>query len=89
MPNGDSSSLDRFFSGLSEYVFHSQLGVVDTQLVGYVSELLIRFIRVDTQTKVRQVDGKPAMEVVTMVDWALWIIMILEFHHRLVEVPVR
>ncbi len=67
MTNGDSNSLDRFFSGLSENVFHSQLGVVDTQLVDYVSELLIRFIRVDSQSKVRQVDGKPAMEVVTMV----------------------
>lgn len=67
MTNGDSSSLDRFFSGMSEYVFHSQLGVVDTQLVGYVSQLLIRFIRIDTHAKVRQVDGKPAMEVVTMV----------------------
>jgi hypothetical protein len=67
MTNGDSNSLNRFFTGLSEYVFHTQLGVVDTQVVDYVSQLLVRFIRVDTHAKVRQVDGKPAMEVVTMV----------------------
>ncbi len=40
---GASDTLERFFSGLSEYVFHSQLGVVDTQLVDYVSDLLVRF----------------------------------------------
>lgn len=67
MTHGDSNSLNRFFVGLSEYVFHTQLGVVDTQVVDYVSQLLIRFIRVDTHSKVRQIDGKPAMEVVTMV----------------------
>jgi hypothetical protein len=67
MKNGDDSSLDRFFTGLSEYVFHSQLGVVDTQVVDYVSGLLIRFTRLDSVSKVRQRDGKPAAEVVFMV----------------------
>jgi hypothetical protein len=67
MKNGDDSSLDRFFTGLSEYVFHSQLGVVDTQVVDYVSGLLIRFTRLDSVSKVRQRDGKPAAEVVSMV----------------------
>lgn len=62
-----SGSLDRFFVGLSEYVFHTQLGVVDTQLVDYVSSLLIRFTRLDTHSKVRQIDGKPATQVVAMV----------------------
>lgn len=60
-------TLDRFFVGLSEYVFHSQLGVVDTQLVDYVGQLLVRFTRLDNVQKVRQVDGRPATEVVTMV----------------------
>ena len=58
--------LNRFFTGLSEYVFHTRLGVVDTQIVDYVSELLIRFTRSDALSKVRQVDGRPAAEVVTM-----------------------
>lgn len=67
MKSHDSNSLERFFTGLSEYVFHSQLGVVDTQLVDYVSGLLIRFTRLDAQARVRQCDGQPASEVVTMV----------------------
>ncbi len=61
------SSLNRFFVGLSEYVFHSQLGVVDTELVDYVSQLLIRFTRVDGLQRVRMLDGRPATEVVAMV----------------------
>lgn len=68
MTSSDSgSTLNRFFIGLSEYVFHTQLGVVDTQLVDYVSQLLVRFTRVDSLEKVRQIDGRPATEVVTMV----------------------
>ena len=62
-----SSPLGRFFVGLTEYVFHSQLGVVDTQLVDYVSDLLVRFSRLDRVEKVRRIDGQIATEVVTMV----------------------
>jgi hypothetical protein len=61
------SSLNRFFVGLSEYVFHSQLGVVDTQMVDYVSQLLVRFTRIESLQRVRMLDGKPATEVVAMV----------------------
>lgn len=60
------STLDRFFSGLSEYVFYSQLGVADTQLVDYVSELLVRFTRTETMYRVCQIDGRRAVEVVDM-----------------------
>ncbi|MEZ6135294.1 MAG: hypothetical protein R3C53_10325 [Pirellulaceae bacterium] len=68
MMHGDnSSSLNDFFTGLSEYVFHSQLGVVDTELVDYISQLLIRFTRVEGLQRVRLLDGKQATEVVAMV----------------------
>lgn len=67
MGSETSSPLSRFFVGLTEYVFHSQLGVVDTQLVDYCSELLVRFSRLDSLEKVRRVDGQVATEVVTMV----------------------
>ncbi|MFO1065329.1 MAG: hypothetical protein U0892_15800 [Pirellulales bacterium] len=62
-----ASTLERFFTGLSEYVFFSQLGVADTQLVDYVSDLLVRFSRTDTMHRVRQMDGRRATEVVAMV----------------------
>lgn len=76
MTSGGGSELDRFFTGLSEYVFHSQLGVVDTQLVAYVSDLLVRFSRTDTLHRVRRLDGQRATEVVSM---------IAEAEHRLGE----
>jgi hypothetical protein len=43
------------------------LGVVDTQIVDYVSQLLVRFTRIECLERVRQIDGRPATEVVTMV----------------------
>ena len=65
--DGAEDPLDRFFTGLSEYVFHSQLGVVDTQLIDYVSDLLVRFSRMDTMHRVRHIDGRRVTEVVAMV----------------------
>jgi hypothetical protein len=68
MGNSDNAlSLNRFFVGLSEHVFHAQLGVVDTQIVDYVSQLLIRFSRIEALQRVRMLNGKPATEVVAMV----------------------
>jgi hypothetical protein len=43
----DPSDIDRFFRGLTEYAFHTRLGVVDPPLVDYVSVLLLRFLRND------------------------------------------
>ena len=37
-------SPDRFFAGLTEYVFETRLGFADPPLVDYVSGLLGRFI---------------------------------------------
>ncbi len=64
------STLDRFFVGITEFVFHSQLGVVDTQVVDYVSHLLVRFTRLDGLQKVRRIDGRPVTEVVALVSEA-------------------
>lgn len=49
----DPSDIDRFFRGLTEYAFHTRLGIVDPPLVDYVSLLLVRFLRNDTA-------GRPA-----------------------------
>ena len=59
-------TLERFFAGLSEYAFHSQLGVADTELVNYVSKLLVRFTKTDALHRIRQLNGQRATEVVTM-----------------------
>ena len=51
----DPADIDRFFRGLTEYAFHSRLGVVDPPLVDYVSTLLVRFLRNDPGTQLHVV----------------------------------
>jgi len=41
----DASDIDRFFRGLTEFAFHTRVGIVDPPLVDYVSVLLVRFLR--------------------------------------------
>lgn len=62
-----NSHLARFFAGVAEYIFHSQLGVADPPLVEYVSDLLCRFVRFDAIYKIRNIEGRPLSEVVDMV----------------------
>lgn len=62
----ERSTIERFFSGLSEYIFQSKLGVADVQLIDYVSDMLFRFVRVDSFHKVRRANGRPATEVYQM-----------------------
>jgi hypothetical protein len=60
------TTLDRFFSGLSECIFQSKLGVADVQMVDYLSDLMLRFVRTDSLHRVRRSSGQPATEVVQM-----------------------
>ncbi|QDT05931.1 hypothetical protein K227x_43370 [Rubripirellula lacrimiformis] len=60
------STIERFFVGLSECIFHSKLGVADVQLVDYVGDMMLRFIRIDDIHRVRQNNGRPATEVFEM-----------------------
>ena len=59
-------ALDRFLGGLSEFIFQSKLGVADVQMVDYLSDLLLRFVRVDSLHRVRRSNGRPATEVFEM-----------------------
>ena len=58
--------LARYFSGITENTFQSQLGIVDTHLIDYVSNLLVRFIRSDVVNRIRSVTGRPLMSVTEM-----------------------
>ena len=60
------STIEQFFSGLSEYIFQSKLGVVDVQLIDYISDMLLRFVRMDTVHRVRRNNGRPATELLQM-----------------------
>ena len=61
-----SKTLERFFCGFAEYIFHSRLGIADTELVTYVSDLLVRFTKMESMHRIRQLNGRPAIEVVSM-----------------------
>ncbi len=66
MKANPSTTLNRYFAGVAEYVFQSHLGVADPQLVDYVSQLLLRFVRSESIHKVRNLTGKPITEVAEM-----------------------
>ncbi len=55
-----SGPLQRFLSGISESIFQGQLGVADVELIDYLSDLLIRFSRIEESQRTRRPDGRPA-----------------------------
>ena len=59
-------TLARYFAGLCEQVFESELGVADPPLVDYLSGLMLRFARFDTVHRVRNLSGRPVVEVADM-----------------------
>ena len=65
-PESRLSIIRRFFTGLTEYAFHTRLGVADPPLVDYIAELLVRFVRSDDLYRVRSVRGQRLMEVTDM-----------------------
>ena len=65
-PGSDSGALERFLRGIAEYVFQARLGVVDVELIDYVGDLLLRFVRSDGLYTVRRRDGRPLTEVAAM-----------------------
>ena len=61
-----NSNLRRFFAGITEYAFQTQLGVADPPLVDYITDMLVRFVRHDSIYKLRDSQGKPLTGVVDM-----------------------
>lgn len=62
--------LRRFFSGISEQTFQVQLGVADPQLIDYISDLLVRFVRSDAVYRIRSLTGQPLAQVAVMMEEA-------------------
>jgi hypothetical protein len=59
--------LRRLFAGITEYTFLNSLGVGDPPLVDYLSELLSRFIHMDSIYRLRNAQGKRLEEVADMI----------------------
>lgn len=66
MENNREGLLHRYFAGLAEDTFESQLGLVDPPLVDYVTDLLVRFVRSDGVFRLRSLAGRPLIEIVDM-----------------------
>ncbi len=58
--------LCRYFAGIAEYTFQTQLGVADPALLDYVSHLLTRFVRSDEIYPIRNLSGKRLRGVAEM-----------------------
>ncbi|MFC1758211.1 hypothetical protein ACFL2H_05520 [Planctomycetota bacterium] len=66
MKEVNGNTVRRYFAGLAEHTFQTQLGVVDPVLTDYISDMLTRFIRSDAMFHVRNVAGKRVSEVAEM-----------------------
>jgi len=62
----DPADIDRFFHGLTEYAFHTRVGIVDPPLVDYVALLLVRFLRAEAESRLRLVAPDDAAEVAAL-----------------------
>ncbi|WP_435015492.1 hypothetical protein TA3x_003032 [Tundrisphaera sp. TA3] len=63
----ESHPLHRLLRGITESTFLSELGIGDPRLVGYVSDLLARFVPGQAAWPVRDAQGKRVEGVVAMV----------------------
>ena len=62
-----SHPLVRLFRGLTESTFMAELGIGDPRLVGYVADLLARFVPSPDLWKIRDGQGKRLTEVAAMI----------------------
>jgi hypothetical protein len=58
--------LKAHFSALTEQTFQIEFGVADPLLIDYLSNLLVRFIRVDAIFRLRDIVGRRLEEVADM-----------------------
>ncbi len=65
IPQGHS--LHRLFRGLTESTFMEELGIGDPNLVGYVADLLARFVPSSSLVKVRDGQGRSLTEVTEII----------------------
>lgn len=62
----ESHPLHRLFRGLTESTFMSELGIGDPSLVGYVANLLARFVPSQAIWQIRNSRGQPLFQVAQM-----------------------
>lgn len=58
--------LKNLFAALTEQTFQVELGVADPPLIDYLSDLLVRFVRIDAIFRLRDIVGRRLEEVADM-----------------------
>src|SRR5438105_4128235 len=58
--------LRRMFAALTEQTFEAALGVADPGLVDYLSEMLSRFVHIDSIFKLRNIEGHSLAQIADM-----------------------
>jgi len=58
--------LRRMFAGITEHAFVASLGVADPPLVDYVTDLLARFVHIDSIFRLRDAEGNRLDDLVSM-----------------------
>lgn len=66
-PFPESHPLHRLFRGITEYTFATELGIGDPKLVGYVANLLARFVPSPMIWRLRDGQGRRLTEVTAMI----------------------
>lgn len=62
----DTHPLRRLMAGITEHAFLTEIGLADPPLIDYVTDLLSRFVHVDTVYRLRDSAGQPMAELVRM-----------------------
>ena len=65
-----TSRLEQFFSGWTEFVFQTELGLADPPLTDYLSRLLLRFTRTDSLYWMSEKSERLSCEVAQMARYA-------------------
>ncbi|MDG2380126.1 MAG: hypothetical protein P8N76_00490 [Pirellulaceae bacterium] len=66
MRSTNAAALRRYFAGVAEHTFQTQIGVADPPMIDYISDLLTRFVRCEAIFRVRNLAGRPIREVAEM-----------------------
>ena len=66
----ESTALDRFLSGINESVFQTSLGIANIELINYLNDLLIRFVRIDIMRSSGICEGAPSVQIFQLLNKA-------------------
>jgi hypothetical protein len=64
---GNKKSLKNTFAASVEHAFIIELGIADIEIIDYMTNMLVRFVRIDAIFSVKNVAGKTLYEIADMI----------------------